>query len=84
MLPKQAIAQHGEIGKKVKRILCTSVRLVTFVDPLLQEPYGHAVLRPGKTYKNPERGPKKLERTERYNARRTKFGRMREFVRGPK
>lgn len=39
----------------MKRVLNTSVYIVTFVDPLTGDPWGHGRERKGRTYFNPLR-----------------------------
>ena len=54
----------------MKRILHTTVKIVTFVDPITQDPYGHIGLRFGKPYRNLERAAKKADREKRHQERR--------------
>ena len=54
----------------MKRILHTTVKIVTLVDPLLNEPYGHIGLRFGKPYRNLNRAAKKADREKRHQERR--------------
>ena len=54
----------------MKRILHQTVKIVTFVDPITQEPYGNIGLRYGKPYRNLERAAKKADREKRHEERR--------------